>query len=418
MSSPIVNSNGLGGFHFLWKTEMLEAYVSRIKEHRSGETKAEILITTSAPGWQPKLHQSLFNLSGPQSRVTLAKQLTSTFPKPPVPWDWLGILTEIANVTLERFREGEPVQELWTHEDVPKLEFLLEPLIVKGVPNIIFGEKGVTKSTMSLICYICLTLPWYDNPLELIVPDKSTQTLILDYELPGYIAQRNIKRLQLGLGLPNFPIYHRRCKVPLAQEVEQVAKHIARLKAKAVIIDSLARATGGELNKTEPANAFFEALDRLEVTSLILAQTSKDIESKRKTIYGNALFTYYSRNIWELCKTEPTDEHTVDVALFQRESNLTKHYPNMSFRFSFGTDSTSIERQPVNIAEFITKVTMKGAILDELRGGSLSVKELSDRIGHKENPTRVVLTRLKKQGLVINLESGLWGRVFREKAVN
>jgi len=298
---------------------------------------------------------------------------------------------------------------------VRPLEFLLEPVILKGVPNIIFGEKGVAKSTLSLVFYICLTLPWADNPLGLVAPKRSVKTLILDYELPGYIAQRNAKQLQEGMDLPAFPLYHRRCFAPLSDEIEQISNHINELGAECIIIDSLARACGSELNKTEPANNFFEALDKLKVSTLILAQTSKDIESKRKTIYGNALFTYYGRNIWELCKADTIGENDIDVALFQRESNLTKHYPNMSFQFSFNEHKTTVKRQPINISEFIQKVNLKRAILQELRQGKATATDIVTAIGGNENSVKKTLTRLKSQGLIINLEFGLWGLVAHEQ---
>jgi len=278
------------------------------------------------------------------------------------------------------------------------------------VPTVIFGEKGVAKSTLALVFYICLTLPWVDNPLGLTAPGRSIPTLILDYELPADIALRNAKHFQEGMGLPSFPLYHRRSTRPLAAEVEEISQHIKRIRAEVLIIDSLARACGGELVKTEPANEFFEALDRLHITSLIIAQTSKDTETKRKTIYGNALFTYYARSIFELCMAEGMSANEIDVALFHRWANLTRRYPDMGFHLNFNEHKTTIESQSVSVAEFRGKVSLGKAILTELRDGKLSVSEITERLGGQENSIKVTLTRLKNKGQVFHFkEEKLWG---------
>ena len=405
MSKPIIEEQ-IGGYQFVWKEEDLAIAVSKLKSHNSdGRITGEILIKAPAENPQPIYPQTSVNFTSERSRTGLVKTLESLDSHFP----WQEIISQLSLATIDRARTGEEVQELWTHRDVPKLEFLLEPVIIKGVPNIIFGEKGVTKSTLSLVFYICLILPWTDNPLGLVAPNRSIKTLVLDYELPGDIAQRNAKQLQEGMDLPAFPLYHRRCFAPLAEEIEQIANHVNNMKAECVIIDSMARACGGELNKTEPANAYFEALDKLKVSSLSLGQTSKDIESKRKSIYGNALFTYYGRNIFELCKSETMNENELDVALFHRDSNLTKHYPNMSFHFTFNEHKTTIERQPINITEFIQKVSIKKAILEQLKQGALPAKDIATAITSSESAVKMALSRLNKQGLVVRLGSGLWG---------
>ena len=294
------------------------------------------------------------------------------------------------------------------------LEYLLDPLIIKGVPNIIFGEKGAAKSTMGLMSYICLILPWTDNPLGFNAPNRSIKSLILDYELPGDIAKRNAKYFTDGMGLGPIPLYHRRCSAPLVSEVEQIANQIKEIGAECLIIDSLARASGGELNKTEPANAFFETLDKLNITSLILAQTAKDKEGKGKSIYGNALFTYYARSIFEICKQESLRDNILDVAMFHRHSNLTKIHRDMGFRITFNGTKNTVSRESVDLGEFMEKVSTQKAIFNELKTGGMSPTDLAATTGAKVETVKSILQRLKKRGLVVNLEHGIWGLPARK----
>jgi len=412
MSKPIVTDR-IDGYDVTWQAEKITILVTRLQQHISdGRVTGEIKIKDSEGNtiWP----ETGLNFTASQTRTRLAKTLADRDSE----HEWLTIINQLTLLVIALARRGEPVQELWTRDNVPDLEFLLEPVIIKGVPNVVFGDEGVTKSTMSLVFYMCLTLPWIDNPLGFNVPSRSIKTLILDYELPGEIAQRNVKQLQEGMGLPHFPLFHRRCKLPLASEIEQIANLMADTKAECVIVDSLARASGGDLNKTEPANAFFEALDKLETTSLIIAQTSKpstDSDKKTKTIFGSALYTYYARNIMELCKSEVINDNEIDVALFHRKSNLTRRYPDMSYRFTFNEHRTIIEKQPINVAEFIQKVSLKKAIMAELRRGKQTSKDIADSIGGNENSIKTTLTRLKGRGLVMKLPDGLWGLPNREK---
>ncbi len=394
----------IAGYDFSWSIYNIIIRVRHIHvspDRITGEV--EILFTQDekpATIYPP----TQINFLADQTRRKLARSLTD---KMPLPWE--DIVNQLCFGVQDRARRGEAVLEHWTSEDVPELEYLLEPILIKGVPTIIFGEKGVAKSTLSHVIYLCLALPWHDNPLGWIAPSRSINTLILDYELPEYIARRNLKKLADGMGIGPVPLYHRRSVVPLAQEVEQVAGYVAERKIEVLIIDSLARACGGELVKTEPANAFFEALDKLNVTPLILAQTSKDMESKRKTIYGNALFTYYARSIFELCLADSISTDAIDIGLFHRWSNLTARQPNASFHISYNGSHTTIESQAVSMGDFLAKIGLKKAIFESLSRGALTARELMEKTGGSSGSIKNALTQMKKNGTLIQLENDKWG---------
>ena len=396
------------GYIFTWPGERIVIEVSRIHIHKSdAKVTGEITVKTQDEEDEMIIISppTSFNFTSDRTRKELANSMSKKIESLP----WTTIIDQLCYGVQDRARKGEPVQELWTDEEIPELEFLLKPILIKGVPSVIFGEKGVAKSTLSLYIYYCLMLPWADNPLGLTVPAESVRTLILDYEVPGYIALLNIQKMKHGMGLPDIPLYHRRCILPLADDLEQIANRVSEVKAEVLIIDSLARASGGDLNKTEGANNFFEALDKLGKTSLIIAQTSKDTETKKKSIYGNALFTYYARSIFELCKSDYSEEDTIDVALFHRWANLTKRYPDMGFRINFNGHKTILESQPLSISEFMAKVTDQRKITHELRMGSLTAKEITENIDGNLGSVKVLLSKLKKKGIVVNLEGGRWG---------
>lgn len=409
MSKPQITEQPTG-FLFEWP-EGIFIKVSRIDIKKDGRVIGEILIQTNAEGYSPILYpQSQLNFSASRTRTEIANNLTTKYPN----WEWHQIIDQLCFNVQEMSRFGEPVQELWTHEEVAKPEYLLEPVLFKGLPTVIFGEKGVAKSTTALAIYTCLTLPWYDNPLGWGAPDRSVRTLLLDWEAEADIIKYYASKIQKGMNLPPFPVNYRRCSLPLADDLEQILKHKTDIGAEVIIIDSLGQAAGGELKSPEIALKFFTALRRLKTTSLIIGQTSKDEEGRRKRIFGSVYFEYYSRSIWELCKSEQISDDELDVALFHRSCNLTSLQRPMAFHLHHNDTGLTIERTPLDIAEFRTRVSASSQVYEALKSGALSVDEIADKIDIAKDTIRVALTRLKKKERVVSLERGRWGLAHNE----
>ena len=396
----------IDGFYFSWPESKIIIEISRVNTHRDGRVTGEILIKTTADNYSPILQPpTQMNFSADRTRKELTNNLTKKYPD--FPWD--TITDELAYYIQDLARQGEPVHELWTHEEFEKPSYLLDPILVKGLPTIIFGEKGVAKSTLSLVLYICLTLPWHDNPLELSAPQRSIKTLILDWETERNIVQYYANKLQVGMELPTFPIYYRRCGFPLADDIEQIQSHISKLGAEVIIIDSLGAAAGGDLKSPEVALKFFSALRKLKVTSLIIAQTSKSEDGKKRTVFGSTYFQYYSRSIFELCKAETISDSEVDIALFHREANLSALSQPRGYRLHHNETGITVESISVDINDFRKKINAQSLILDALKQGLLTVDEIAAISGVDANSVKPILTKLKKRDRVVNPERGKWG---------
>ena len=166
MSKPEIK-DAIGGYEFTWEQEKLKIKVSRLRVHTSdGRVTGELLITSPAEGNRPIYPQTHLNFNSEQTRTRLAKTLESQDSR----WKWQEIINQLSLAVIDRARQGEPVRELWTSDEIQAPEFLLEPVLYKGLPTIVFGEKAVCKSTLSLAIYASLILPWHDNPLGWSVP--------------------------------------------------------------------------------------------------------------------------------------------------------------------------------------------------------------------------------------------------------
>jgi len=56
-------------------------------------------------------------------------------------------------------------------------------------------------------------------------------------------------------------------------------------------------------------------------------------------------------------------EKCYGLMVFHRKSNLTKLYKERSYRWSFNGTKTIVEQQPVDVAEFKQKVSLKKAVI-------------------------------------------------------
>lgn len=414
MIEPVITSQ-IGGYLFSWADTELSVKIGRLTVHSDGDVTGNLQITNSSKE-NPVilLPTSKINFSAERTRSQFAKQLTTKYPQSDI--DFVELFDYLGHKIQELAISGGEVVEVWAEDDAPPPEYLLKPLIIKGVPNVIYGEKGVNKSTLCYAIGACMALPWDDNPLELEVGREPIKSLVLDWETDESIFRWYLSRMRKGMNLDTFLLFYRRCVLPLADELEAIEQYLSETGAEVIIIDSLAAAAGGEgseLKGSQSALQFNSALRKLNKTSLIVAQTSKPSDNqpaKHKTIYGSTLFTYYSRNIFELCRNEEDYSDTSHLALFHRECNFARKSQPMGFELVFddAQKSISITREPISFSEFGQKLNTQSRVLDALKSGAMTVKDLTSLLDVSENSVRIAITRLSKQRKVIKVDKA-WG---------
>jgi hypothetical protein len=404
VNAPEVNKT-VGGYEFNWPDLKLSIQVSHLSTQKN-ELRGQVGITTTHPDFNNVLlPQTTINFSSLPTRSKLAAQLQKDFDG----WPWGDIVDKLTADLYRLVFQGEPVGEIWTNAEIARPEFLLKPVLYRGLASIIYGEKASLKSTLALVVYICLVLPWQKNPLGFGVPDYPVKVLYLDWETNKDTVLWNAQRLRKGLDLPDFPVHYRRCTLPIAQDLEQVQKAIADVSAEVVLLDSLGAAAGGELKDPNSALQFFSALRQLETTSLLIGQTSKDKETKVKSVFGSTFFEYYARNIFELRKAaQGEDEDELNVALFHRFNNLGKLEPPMGFRFSYGDDEIAVERRDARtVDEFLERMYLKTRLCELLKDGAMPIGEMAEILNSSEHTLRTTLNRHKDT--FIKTEGGKWG---------
>ena len=400
----------VSGYNFTWQKEMITIEVTRVHAHTDGRVTGEIAISTSAPGYGPHLHQAQFNFSSSRSRRELAKTLEEKYPKLV---NWHDILEQLAVYTLDRARRGETVSKLETGDNIKPPEYILEPIILKNYPTIIFGDPSTAKSTVALIFAQIMTWPlaWIGHFSEIIPPPQPIVCLYLDYETDDDTIRWMLTKLQRGMKLPTLELNYRRCALPLAQDVDQIHRHISDTQAEVIIIDSLGLACGGELKEAESALAFFSALRQLKITSLILAHTAKNPETKKRSVFGSVFFEAQARSIWEIRKAQDTGEDEMDIALFHRKPPpFQRLCQPIGFNIKYGPDTMVVSQgKPRTIGEFLAALGTQAQIEELLKNGPMSTEEIARALDTTQNAINVAISRLKKKNRIIKLPGSKWG---------
>ena len=410
MKAPKIEPE-VGGYCLGWESG-LRIRIKRLDVHSDGRVTGFLSIRNqNGTGEAILLSGCQFNFSSETVRARHAKDLAKKYES--LKYNWIEIFDYLGDKVQDLATAGEGVSEVWLKDDVEAPELLLPPFIYSGVSNIIYGEKGVKKSTFAYLFAVIMALPWDDNPLELHPVDRTIKTLVCDWETDQGIFAWYLSRLKRGMHIPECSIFYHHCQLSLADELESIERHAREVDAKHLVIDSLAAAAGGnsdELKGSSQALQFNTALRKLGLTYTIIAQTSKSNEEKQKTIYGSTLFTYYARNIFEICRPrDDTDSDVSHAALFHRENNFGRKSAPIGFRIQYGDNyAISVEREPVSMAEFSDRISARVKILQVLIKGLKTAAELVDGTGASRNTVDQTLKRLRGKGQIVKV-GDKWG---------
>ncbi len=399
-------TESIGRLTYLWKDFDLKVVADRITDAGS----AELWFYKSNGTGDALLHTAKANLLSTTTMGAIGKRMAGHNADVP----WTPILTCISSTTMEYSRRGEPGVDIEpTAEEVVHPGYYIQPIVMKGVPNIIFGDKGINKTTLCLTATGLIWLGCDDSDCGLVA-NESAKVAMLDWQSSEGLTRYTISRLIKGGTLPWFSLPYLRCKQSLTDDIDRIANFLHDKKAQVVLMDSLGQAAGSgdkfDASGKRAAIQFFEALRQLNITTLIIAENSKGEDTEKKSIFGSTYFNYYGRNIFELRgKQDELDEDQMHISLFHRESNYSKKYQPIGFNLSYTDSTIKIVSEPVSLSSFLERASQTKSLLEFLKDGAKSRQAIAQTLGTSNNRTNVILNRAKNRGLIVNLTSGMWG---------
>lgn len=306
-------------------------------------------------------------------------------------------------LVVEAVRQG-PQPVLLEDTPDPATRWLVDRWVPWGLPTVIFGHGGTGKSMVALALAVCARTGQAlgGDPNWRVTPCEGV--LILDWESDASDHRRRIRALAAGMGVP-FPtdLWHVAMRGPLHEQIGPIAERVARGGIDLVIVDSIAPACGAELEASETAIQFMEAVRRLGVTALCIGHVNKAQAREgdaRAQIFGSVQFHDQTRSSFQLVAQDHGEDSTVIPVTFR----LDKHNlvppplpPPVGWAIAYGSATIAIrpavpDPETQGLGARILRVLPEDAWL--------GTTDLADQLLEKPDTVSKTLRRLLSRTLI------------------
>lgn len=381
---------------------------------KNDEVKATLVFTVKVEFNEKTIYNANFNFLSQRASSELVRELAKVLPEYEEVVDYKQFVEYFRSVVLYLVSQGEPVEEF--DENITTVEYLIEPFVLQGLPNMIYAKGGSGKTIIA--CALALSL--ISNQVSAFNSVASGKVLYLDYENAKSIVFRRIKELADTYGVSydlikeNFR--YRSCKIPFKNDIENIIRIFEDYPADLTIIDSLGVACGGNLKEDTTANEFYSALRHLPTTPLLITHEPKGEENS--SAFGSVYFTNYARNIWRFQTKNFPDK--IRIVATHEKSNVDQRKQPFALNIIFTDGKVEVEKDRLDKEVDKEEMTLPKLIIEWLKTkGAMTVYELAECLDKSPNTVKTLLNRLEKEGVTLRLndKSGkrtLWALKYEE----
>jgi AAA domain len=372
-----------------------------------GTLNAVVSLRTSVAGVRTVsgvVTEQRVNLSSDRGRRDIAGSAAER--SPGVDIDWRGFVEDFAIRILAAEREGQPFQVVGNLPARVDPGYTVAPILPTGKVAFFYGPGAATKGF--LMTALCMSV---ESGVEIVPGFRPTKgrALYLDWESDAYDLDDRVKRIAAGANMTTVPrIGYRECFGPLTDQVDDVAREIARSGITFLVVDSVGMALstsheGGDAN--ESTIRMFQALRKLNVTTAAVDHVvGADIGKtggKNSRPYGSAYKVYLARNTYEIrALAQKTEEpRTRHIVLTHRKANLGAYLSALGFAINFEGDNGPVWWETEQVHQVTVEEDDTGPastrilIRDLLRDGHLAAPDLAEELGKKVSTIERVLRR-------------------------
>jgi len=392
------------------QTELRLTHIKRSRGDLTGELSVKTNLADVKTQKGNILHVARFNVLSSSSRSSLAKMLEKRSPTHDM--DWFDGLEALCQNVIISETQGETITEVGLEAATPiSMHYMVEPLILKGRPAMIFGPGGVGKSLLGLTCG--LSVACGREIIPGIRPAVKGPVLYLDWETTAEVINDRIQAIAQGHGFKPMGMFYRRCVRPLADDAEELSAVVAQKGIVLVVVDSAAYAMGsqGEYgDANESVLRLHEAIRLIGVTSLIIDHVNKtDQRAKpgQATPYGSAYKTNAVRISWEVRKAPSVNGLAIN--LYHAKSNDTALLAPIGLSLDWSQDaitfrqSSVVEEEP----EVFRSDRCQDAILELLDEGEMELNKIISTLSAIPRETvRTTVYRMVRENLLTSPSRG------------
>ncbi len=294
--------------------------------------------------------------------------------------EWIVLFNCACQAVIEAVAEEDLSVDLGTVQADTRTQYVVPPFVLASGPSILFGKGQSCKTYLALAAAVAVA----KGERFLGQPTQGGAVLIVDYESNANDTKARILRILAGMGeewdehLARQLIYWPGQARPLQQMITALERTIRGQGVRFIIVDSAGLACGGNPKDEDVALGYFNALRRLEIPSLTIAHVTK-LPGKDEYPYGSVYWSNSARLTW-LSQLDPQWRlpDSLRISLHNRKANEEGTRPPIGVRFSFeGHGRVILTSDEEVVAASVAKVTTSGQVIDALRGGRKSTKELA-----------------------------------------
>ncbi len=342
------------------------------------------------------------NLKSDSAQAKLAVGLKSLCQAMPGEIPWKVLIPGACALVLKRYRQGAPLLHIDKDTTCEPLTFIVNPLVLKRKPTVIFADGGKGKSTLGLLAALLVSTGGSIVGISAV----KGRALYLDWEDSDDVHTRRTHALQAGHPeLIDAHVTYRRCTERLARMVHEVARIIQQEQITLLVVDSLLMAAGGG-SDAEATEQFFASLRVLDIATLIIGHTPKTLAEGQEipTIYGSVFNSNLARSTWELRTEQEVGEDTAILGLFHRKRNLTGKLPALGLKVHHLPDGSYIRYEPFDLnqtAEIEKALPLPNRIrnLLESDGVPRSSKEIAEELERPLASIKATLSNTRYKGI-------------------
>lgn len=411
IAKPEMQCNA-GIYMFDWPDINVKARVERIRENSHHELSGEVSVWTKQPGQDELLEMTRLNLLASRTRNELAKTLTERVNH----LDWVSIVKYACVMTINDYRQGEPVVFIGDEPETMKATYCVEPILEEGEPTTLFAPGGTGKSYLA--DYIAVLVQYGVAGLGRWIP-RQGNVLFLDWEASNNEHRRRVWAAKHGLGIQSDDrIAYRFCTQPLAADIAEIQRLVLDHDIYLVVVDSQVAACGGDVERAEAANQFYNALRSLRRTSLTLDHVTKNADPNNRTPFGSVFKWNRARSIFELRSTQEPDENTLELGLYHRKHNEGQLLGPLGIKVSFTMDDDVLKEVAFarcDIAanpELAKGLSLWKRIAAELKAGAATTADLAAVFDTTEGNIRSQIH--KHKDVFVKLDEHSWGLAYHD----
>jgi hypothetical protein len=316
-------------------------------------------LITVLYGSEKVLKESKLNMLSDGARGKIAVKCNSKMPV----FEWGDIIDNANDLVRETYAQGNPVINLKEGSIQDSLQYLVDPFLILGRHNVLYGHGGLGKSWFAL--YLAALVASGKSHGKLY--PEPANVLYIDYESEGEDIRNRLHALCAGIGIEVPNIHYRDQRTPIPKDEDRLRDLVAELDIGFVIVDSAAAACGGEPENAGVAASYWNSLSALEnangqpITDLTIAHVSKAEASEKgsSTPYGSVFWWNYARHAWEIKKNNTSNKLETYFGLSNTKSNSTAGDKPRNFKTIFDNGKLATK---VNIIE--TDVTENDSLME------------------------------------------------------